>query len=368
VTGTPTFTRDYDWTITKSVTSAGTSTTVTKGSAAVVGYQVAVNNSFTDGGYTIGGTVTVTNPSAGKFGANTSAARVVVSISGVTGTPTLTCDPTTTSPLAEGAAYACTYAASVPNADPRTVTASVTESSAFWTAPANATASVTFGTPTTTLDATATVSDTKYAGFANGGALTGPATFTYDVDWGTFNSVCGSYTVTNTASVTNGNGPARTATANRTIAVTGCTEPPPSVNVDGQTAFAYANGATPLNSLPGGSNRWGWTIPLTGSGTSSYDVYAGAGNNDLAKGTKVGTVTITYENGTVTHRFTAVPGLQSAIKSTHVYAGKSPAPCQRGTATAGNNWTCTSYTVAPGQLKVGTGLSGNIWVIYHLAF
>lgn len=134
------------------------------------------------------------------------------------------------------------------------------------------------------------------------------------------------------------------------------------------TAFAYG-GNHARSFLSDGFSRWGWTNgPLT-AGTYVFDLYAGAGQSDLAKGTLVGTVTIAYSGGTAKATYRMASGY--ALGQTHFYAGTNPYPLDK----RGNP------TVAPGQfpaihdgldyaasdeLTVG-GLSGSVYAIVHAA-
>lgn len=62
-----------------------------------------------------------------------------------------------------------------------------------------------------------------------------------------------------------------------------------------QTAFAA--GGTCFSSLPApytSSERWGWFIPLA---SGSFDLYAGAGQCDTGKGTRVGRMTVDCTGG-----------------------------------------------------------------------
>jgi hypothetical protein len=72
-----------------------------------------------------------------------------------------------------------------------------------------------------------------------------------------------------------------------------------------ETAYAIYNvvdgvdGGGALNSIPGNSEKWGWYInaPTLEEGTVSYNIYAGAAQNDITKGTLVGQVDVGIENG-----------------------------------------------------------------------
>ena len=101
-------------------------------------------------------------------------------------------------------------------------------------------------------------------------------------------------------------------------------------------------------------NRWGWTVKLPGEGTYIFDIYAGAGQCDLSKGTLVGTAEVNYSGGTVSVDYNINDGYE--INEIHTYAGVDPVP---------SNPNNNKPTVAPGQYTIGTGLSGEINVILH---
>lgn len=122
-------------------------------------------------------------------------------------------------------------------------------------------------------------------------------------------------------------------------------------------------------------NNWGWTNgPIAeDSGEPTFDIYAGAGQCDLNKGTLVGKLTVNYSNGslTVTYTMTETSAFDDALYTlleTHLYVGSSPYP------TLANS----NYTVAPGQYGYQQthdditeytyeidGLSGDIYFIAH---
>lgn len=101
------------------------------------------------------------------------------------------------------------------------------------------------------------------------------------------------------------------------------------------------------------ANRWGWRIGPLSEGTYTYNVYAAAGQCDIDKGYLVGTVEINYSGGTVTAVYDLIDGY--TITEEHLYAGSAPYPTNKK----------GSYTLAPGQMKVGKNLSGPIYVIAH---
>jgi hypothetical protein len=155
----------------------------------------------------------------------------------------------------------------------------------------------------------------------------------------------------------------------------GTTKPP----VAGQceTAFAYSGGTNVIDSdstnsfleivdEDGGSfNRWGWSNGAIGAGSYSWDIYAGAGQSDITKGTLVGRLTVVYDGSAATVWFDMTEGSPYY----HLYVGNEIL------ARDVNG----EYTVAPGQyptihdeLNGATSdsynieeLSGYIYVVAH---
>lgn len=138
-----------------------------------------------------------------------------------------------------------------------------------------------------------------------------------------------------------------------------------------ETAFAYdADLGTCFLDIDGlNANRWGWTIGPLAEGDYTFDIYAGAAQCDLDKGTLVGQLLVSYSGGTAT--VTYVMDSCRVLKQTHLYVGSDPLPTHNG-----------EPTVAPGQYgnQHGTeaepiddetdtytieGLSGEIYLIAH---
>ena len=127
---------------------------------------------------------------------------------------------------------------------------------------------------------------------------------------------------------------------------------PEEILYEYETAYAHCETySKPF--IGNGFSNWGWSNgPLT-EGTYTFQMWAGAAQCDLNKGTMVGTVQVAYASGTVTVTFTLNAGI--TLEEYHVYAGSGMFPI-------GNSG---KETVAPGQYEVGTGLSGEIYVIVH---
>lgn len=130
-----------------------------------------------------------------------------------------------------------------------------------------------------------------------------------------------------------------------------CAEEQEELEYKEETAYAYATDG--ICFIDEGFGNWGWTIPISEEGVYTFALYAGAGQCNLAKGTYVGTVAVTYGNGTVTVDFNLELGYE--LVEQHVYAGKTMFPKDK----KGND------TVAPGQYYIEDDLSGAIYVIVH---
>lgn len=106
-----------------------------------------------------------------------------------------------------------------------------------------------------------------------------------------------------------------------------------------ETAFAYGcDKAMCFLDIPNENfMRWGWTNgPLTEFGTYYFDIYAGAGQCDLSKGTLVGELIVEYTGSTAEVAFTTCGGY--TMDETHLYVGCDILPMNNG-----------EYTIAPGQ-------------------
>jgi hypothetical protein len=93
------------------------------------------------------------------------------------------------------------------------------------------------------------------------------------------------------------------------------------------------------------NNRfWGWTNGPLPEGSYEWDIYAGAGQNDLSKGTVVGTLYVDYEDGCVTVTYELDEGYY--LGETHLWVGNDVLPeVKRGKTSV--------YTNAPGQFPYG---------------
>ena len=137
-----------------------------------------------------------------------------------------------------------------------------------------------------------------------------------------------------------------------------------------ETAFAFGGpNATCFSKY--GFNRWGWTNgPLSpledDDDLYSFDIYAGAGQCDINKGTKVGKLVVDYTDSEASITYDMMSGF--SLSEVHLYAGSEPLPTDQN----GNE------TVAPGQYPVVdedpdspsstytfNNLSGDIYIVAH---
>jgi uncharacterized repeat protein (TIGR01451 family) len=227
-TANPSYTRAYDWSITKAVDQ--TSITTTAGSATFNYTVVATKSAATDSGWTVTGVITVTNPNVNSV-TNVTVAENGVDNGGVCvldGTGSL---GTLTQMQTGSVGYTCTYA-TAPAFPAGTNTAQVT-----WTMPASGSAQVTqtagvtqsfvFGAPTTTVHDAVDVSDlfdgAAPVTFSGGSGLTVSKTFTYSRTVAMPASGCRVYD--NTATVTATDVPSYSKNAQVTVQT--CRQTPP---------------------------------------------------------------------------------------------------------------------------------------------
>lgn len=224
-TAATTFTRDYDWSIAKSVDTAVV--TVADGGSAAVNYRVDVaKDNGTDSNWAVSGNITVTNP------------HPTIAASGISvddqmtdfGAVAVNCPSTTLRALET---MTCSYTTGVGSGVSRTNTASA-DSTTYGITQGTAVTPVTFVTPTTVLDNTVTITDT----FSGAGLPTAPLgatqTFSYARTLAAANfTVCGiATTFGNTATIATDDGVSRAASAS-VSATLSC--PPPRPEVTGCT-------------------------------------------------------------------------------------------------------------------------------------
>ena len=218
-TASTTFTRDFDWSIAKSVSQASVS--LVDNGQATVNYTVAVaKDAGTDSDWSVSGTIKVTNPHPSLAASGVS---TIDNLSGFGAVP-VSCPSSSLAPLAS---MTCSYGAvALPNGTSRTNTASA-DSTTYGIVQGSGDASVAFVTPTTVLDNSVNVSDT-FAGAGISGALAASRTFNYSRTITSADVACGAtVTLGNTASIATDDAVTRSASANVTASRT-CTPPPPA--------------------------------------------------------------------------------------------------------------------------------------------
>lgn len=142
-----------------------------------------------------------------------------------------------------------------------------------------------------------------------------------------------------------------------------------------QTAFAYGthvfttgkrSNPDGLDSLELTKNRWGWAINLDATGTTTFDIWAGAGLNDTDKGTLVGTLTLSWDGTDVTVTYDLEDDY--TMSEIHVYAGDSApttiAPGQYGYIEYFDPYV-DSATAKIEDVDEGDSEGDGIWVIAH---
>ncbi|HAE42167.1 MAG TPA: hypothetical protein DCG34_04515, partial [Clostridiales bacterium] len=91
-----------------------------------------------------------------------------------------------------------------------------------------------------------------------------------------------------------------------------------------ETAWAYGGQYAKPNWDYVNNQFWGWTNGPLSEGTYTWDIYAGAGQNDLDKGEIVGELTVVYSGGTVTVTYQMDPGYY--LGETHLWVGNDVLP------------------------------------------
>ena len=149
-------------------------------------------------------------------------------------------------------------------------------------------------------------------------------------------------------------------------------DPPEPVSCETTFAFGGDYGTCFIgadfdeDNIDDGFNRWGWSNGPIGPGSYAFEIYGGAGQCDLNKGTHVGTLNVSYDGSVAIVSYQSFEGFY--MQETHLYVGNAPL------AVDSNG----EYTVAPGQYPhkhdlndvafdafVVPDLSGDIYVVAH---
>jgi hypothetical protein len=86
-----------------------------------------------------------------------------------------------------------------------------------------------------------------------------------------------------------------------------------------ETAFAL--GQSTFIDLGLTDSRWGWMYTVSEPGVYETPIYAGAGQNDISKGTLVGTLVIDYDGSNLVVRYNLLSGF--TMNETHLFASSS---------------------------------------------
>lgn len=274
-TATTAFTRDYDWTIAKSVDRAAI--TLQAGEQASVNYGVAAaKNAGTDSDWATSGTITVTNPHKTLSAAGMSVASSLSDHGAVAVTCPL-------GSLGPEASMTCTYGPVNLSSGSARVNTATADSTTYGIVAGEARADVTFVTPTTVLDNAVDITDTYPGAATLATALTSSRTFTYARAIQASQLACGANAIPNTASLAKDNGVTRTssvsvnATLNCTTVVgpTPPPPPPPPPATEPVTGCAYSQGYWSTHSSQGPAkydSTWaklGETTPFYKSGNTN---------------------------------------------------------------------------------------------------
>lgn len=366
-TAVPTFTREHEWKIDKTVTTENEHLLdgvpkiwlYADGSGdEKATWNVDVDyDGYTDSDWNVSGVITIKN--TGDLPATVTSVldklqtldRSTTPVTVESYEPDLTC-PELPQDLAVGAELTCTYSQDLPSGLPGVNIAGtfgyfdgdMTDKFNEATGPVR----FAFGEPTTETNETVNVKDVSgLFGEKDLGSVTAPNgdTFSYDktFSWEDYGQEqCGSHQYVNTA----------------TIVETGQSDDASlKVNVqcyefESAWAMGTGEGVTAQAFSDFGFSNWGWTNLIGQPYSGEWPLYAGAAQSDPSKGTLVGTFSVSY-NGGFSYDFDIDPGY--LVDDEAVYAGADPFPKLRK----------GGYTTAPGQYTVMEPLSGDIYVIAH---
>lgn len=115
-----------------------------------------------------------------------------------------------------------------------------------------------------------------------------------------------------------------------------------------------------LPSLNLTKNRWGWAINLTETGTTSYQIWAGAGLNNTSNGVLVGTLSVNYTGTQAIVTYNMNSGYQ--MKEVHIYVSDT-LPTNIAPGQYGNT---VYFDPMSGEYTATIDVSGSsIWIIAH---
>ncbi|MFD0932328.1 DUF4842 domain-containing protein [Psychroflexus salinarum] len=127
-----------------------------------------------------------------------------------------------------------------------------------------------------------------------------------------------------------------------------------------ETGFAFGNNT--FVDLELTNKRWGWANELTNvqDGSYTFDIWAGAGQNNTNNGTLAGVLTVEVSGSDVTVTYDMNQGF--TMSETHLYLGDNPpttiAPGQFGNTHNLENATSDSFSVSYSG-------DGDFWIVAH---
>ena len=125
----------------------------------------------------------------------------------------------------------------------------------------------------------------------------------------------------------------------------------PAMDCFEETAWAFGGEGIAMPFTDWGFSNWGWTNKIT-EGEYTFDLIAGAGNNVITNGVKVGEVEVIFSGGFVTVTYNMIAPYELA--EAHLHIGTNPLPLKQ----QGQNIVMTN---APGQFE----FNGNVVEIGH---
>lgn len=180
-TATTSYTRTYQWDITKSVSPSIWN--LFTGESGTSRYTVAVTRTgYVDSNITVSGSIQIFNPTGDPI--------TITSVTDVPqgGSATVTCPSAYPFQIAKNSSVTCTYTGTVPTTAGGVNSATIAFTGAAGNESVQATAPFTFGAPATVVNGTVNVTDTvagSLGSFSNSGSVSYTDTFTCDGDEGT---------------------------------------------------------------------------------------------------------------------------------------------------------------------------------------
>ncbi|MCL2543629.1 MAG: hypothetical protein FWE71_14390 [Nocardioidaceae bacterium] len=313
--------RHYDWTLAKTSDRTDSwlySPHATGAHSDTIGWTVTATATKVDDGYTVDGTVAVTNPGDNDTSFTLTLSPAIATVDCGQGTGA-------TATIAKGAEVDCTWSTTGQPTGPVTATAT-TDVNSY----GSAATPITWGAPASVVDKTATLADASQGYSATVDADDSPVVKTFSTTVGWADRACGTSTLTNTATLSTVALPASASVSVHRQCET--------FAADTAWAAAGAAGTNKYNSKGGGN--WATYVPGP-SGT--YNLYAGQ--------TKAaGTVTVT-PGGAVTVDLANGFAFASGTGTLHIQGYASPPSGNPAPGQFQYHFDCSGTTCSPGTIK-----------------